>query len=870
MTSRALQRACLTLLVLLLSTLVLQAQDLRPDTLTDLAWSTEATTQRFVAVHGRRAVIMGYPEHGLEVWAYPLQLISDYQVSFENDGDTGLLAGNTLLRKVEYRPDTVIRTYVGPDFAVRETLFVPLDSRGAILGYEVEGNRNVRLRVQFLPSLNLMWPGALGGQDVRWDATLSGYVITEPLHRNIATISSPDIVDHEAVINRTISPSDLETLVLRPQIDSTGHRVASLIVAADEPGTTPGTAAGDLQRDEVALRAQAVTHYRTLVNSALSIETPDPQVNRALAWSTIALDQAWACDPTIGCGELAGFGPSRRGRRPQYAWFFAGDGLVATNAWVESGAFDRARQELDFILKYQNQDNGMIWHEISPGVPIEEWKRDYPYMYVHVDITYEFLTALARYVAASRDVAFLRTHRDSIAAAFRYCQSLIDPATALPRIPPGRESANEQDRMRDDISLSSAWISAAQAMAAMLQILGDRKQAEQALAAAESAKRSIASRDWDPGTHFWLAGHTASGEPMHTFRPGPVEILNQGIFTSEQSREILDRLTSPDFQTDWGVRNLSASSPGYDPRAYGGGSVSALGTTALAGGLWNLHWNLPALQLWEEILPWNTLDSQGHIHELLAGDLYHPEIESVPEQTWSSAGLLNATVHGLLGLSINGLEHSLGFAPHLVPQWGHIAVRHIHVNQANVDLQLTYAGNQITLEANNLGEPTTLDFQPELPLGAASVTATIAYEGSGEHRTLVNLQSTPTDSHASLQLALPAGRTRCRIQYRGGVEVLVPAPAPTIGSPSSDLHLGAVQWQGGALDIDAYVASREESTLTLQTDWHPLTSQGAEIKMTAPRTYTLQLDADPAKTTSQRTVSGYTHRTLTVRFKERP
>jgi hypothetical protein len=33
--------------------------------------------ERFIAAHGRKAIVMGYASGGLELWAYPLQLISD-------------------------------------------------------------------------------------------------------------------------------------------------------------------------------------------------------------------------------------------------------------------------------------------------------------------------------------------------------------------------------------------------------------------------------------------------------------------------------------------------------------------------------------------------------------------------------------------------------------------------------------------------------------------------------------------------------------------------------------------------------------------------------------------------------------------------
>ncbi len=84
-------------------------------------------------------------------------------------------------------------------------------------------------------------------------------------------------------------------------------------------------------------RPRRAAHYDELLASTLRIETPDHSVNQQLAWAQIALDQAWVCNHVLGCGLVAGYGPSRDARRPQYAWFFAGDGLIAIDALVNSG-----------------------------------------------------------------------------------------------------------------------------------------------------------------------------------------------------------------------------------------------------------------------------------------------------------------------------------------------------------------------------------------------------------------------------------------------------------------------------------------------------------------------------------------------------
>ena len=122
-----------------------------------------------------------------------------------------------------------------------------------------------------------------------------------------------------------------------------------------------------LEQQEAALRATSHAHVQAALDQGIQIQTPDADLNRALAWSRLALDQAWVCNQKIGCGIVAGYGPSRATRRPQYAWFFAGDGLVATEALLAEGNAERARQELAFIFQYQNRSNGMIWHDALPS-----------------------------------------------------------------------------------------------------------------------------------------------------------------------------------------------------------------------------------------------------------------------------------------------------------------------------------------------------------------------------------------------------------------------------------------------------------------------------------------------------------------------
>ena len=115
---------------------------------------------RFVAVHGRRSAILGYPENGLEIWAWPFQILSGYRIGIRSRGAATEIEGERLLRRIEYAPDAVTRIYIGPDFVLRERFFVPLDLPGAIITYKVEGRGHVDITVHFTPVLNLMWPAS--------------------------------------------------------------------------------------------------------------------------------------------------------------------------------------------------------------------------------------------------------------------------------------------------------------------------------------------------------------------------------------------------------------------------------------------------------------------------------------------------------------------------------------------------------------------------------------------------------------------------------------------------------------------------------------------------------------------------------------
>lgn len=812
------------------------AQQTNPEAFPRLTWVTNsAEPQRFVGVHGREAAIFGYPRTGLEAWAYPMQLFSGYRIGFQEAGRTSEIRGRDILRLILYRPTEVVRVYVGSDFVVRETLFVPLHKPGLMVNYEVEGRGDISICVHFDPSLNLMWPGALGGQNIEWSDAASGYVEREPLYGYSAMIASPQAIEHEEIGNPAIQFRHGVTMVLKPRPVTGGVKDAQLFSGLDMTHEAASTTVRELEKDNARFHAEARQHVRKLLQKSLQIVTPDREVNRSLAWAELALDQAWVCNPSLGCGEVAGYGPSRPDRRPQYDWFFAGDGLIAMQGMLSAGDYGRARDELDFIRKYQNPSNGMIWHELSQSAGLIDWKHKYPYMYVHVDTTFQYLASVADYVATTGDHVFVTANWKSIDTAYLYCRSLINAKSHLPQIPAGKEGQNEQMRMRDDIGLSSEWISAAEGFAKLATIAGHTKQARRAKEAANEARKAIALDGWDVAHHYWLQGHTIAGRPVFHERSRPSKILLQGVFSRRQVNEALSQLASPEFQADWGTRSLSTNSSTYNPDSYAAGSVTAAGSAAVANTFWKEHRPVTAWQIWHALLAWSTLDSEGHLHEVLAGNYFHPEVQSVPEQTWSSAEYLSSAVHGVLGVKVRAAKHELVFAPRLPAAWQNVSIAHLHVGKSVLKLEVHRDSAEMELRIENDGPPVHVEFEPEVPLGARVSKVSV----NGQVRPVAK-ESYPQEEDVQVSFPAAHGVTQCSIRYRGGVEIEPQMKQPLIGSKSRNIKVIRAELEKHELVLVAYVASEGDDGLLLKTSWRPEVETGAKIEKVAPGLYRLR------------------------------
>jgi hypothetical protein len=319
---------------------------------------------------------------------------------------------------------------------------------------------------------------------------------------------------------------------------------------------------------------------------------------------------------------------------------------------------------------------------------------------------------------------------------------------------------------------------------------------------------------------------------MTVRRSGPTAALNEHLLSSGDENEMLGALAGAAFQTDWGTRSLAADSPEYDPDSYSKGSVSALHTAEIADAFWSAHRPLQAWQIWSGLVPWFAMDSPGYMEEVLTGEVFQPQVESVPQQTWSSAGFLSAAIHGLLGAAVDAPANRLTLAPHRFPEGGPIKIDHLHAVGAVVSASFQWSGQSIEANLTNDGRPIRVTLAPEIPLGASHVVVEL-----NGRRANAAVSSWDEEQEARIEFVLPHGVTQCRFHYAGGAWIEVPRAKPQLGATSHELRVRNVSLHGMGLAITADILAGAESVVVVETPWRIAAVEGGSAKeLSADRT----------------------------------
>jgi len=690
-----------------------------------------ARPERYMEASGRRAALLGREDGSFEAWVYPLKVLHDLRLSFATPDYAEPIPGSSLASSVDVRPEASTVRYAHAAFTADVTWLVPLDETGALLLLDVSTSQPLQVVVKFRPDLKPMWPAALGGQYSSWDAAAKAYVLGEASGKHAALIGSPLGLDppEQPAHNLPDAPSQF-TIAITPETAARG--LVPIVIAASVDGLKGARASYDrlLASADAAYRASAA-HYRRLRDEMTSIDSPDDRLDLAFEWGKVALDKGFVCNPHLGCGLIAGLGPSGTSERPGFGWFFGGDAFI--NAWAMTayGDFETVRQTLDFLRKRQRAD-GKMMHELSQGAGYLRWFEDFPYGYYHADTTPLFIVAVRDYVRASGDAAFASEIWPAVKRAYEFCAAMDEDGDGLMDNTKAGLAAVETGALRrrdvlTDVYLGAVWTEAAEAAAEMAAAEGDAI-AGAAREAAAKARQSLNRRFLDDeGRRIYFAYmRDGRGQAEATVWPGFG--LWRGVFDASRPAVAgaLDDLAGAGVGADWGARMLSIDSALYGPLSYNNGAV------------WPFLSGFAALALYANGRPdaaWGYLDgtadltfieSRGYMAELFSGDRLRSIDAAVPHQLFATTGFVSTLLRGLLGLNAlpaasrggRALPDRLVLAPRLPAGWTRLDVRNLRWRGVTADVSVRKDAAGLSVTVAPKGGTLPLELRAALPPGA--------------------------------------------------------------------------------------------------------------------------------------------------------
>lgn len=706
-----------------------------------IALTGEAQGGRFLEASGREAAFLGREDGGFEAWAYPLKVLHDFDLAFGVAAYNEPIPGANLARNVVVRPESSTIRYAHAAFTVDATWFVPLEEAGGVVLLDVEASEPVTVRVRFRTDLKPMWPAGLGGQYSYWDDAAKAFVIGEGSGRHGALIGSPLGLQPptQPAHNLPDAPSEFSILVT-PEAAASG--LVPIVIAASVEGLeTARETYRKLLADTEALYRESAAHYRRLREEMVSIETPDERIGLALEWGKVALDKGFVCNPHLGCGLVAGLGPSGTTERPGFGWFFGGDAFMNMWAMTAYGDFDTVRRSLEF-LRQRQRDDGKMMHELSQGAGYIDWFGDYPYAYYHADTTPLYIAAVRDYVRISGDLDLARRLWPSVKLAYEYCVSTDEDGDGLMDNTLAGLAAVETGALRSgevltDVYLAAAWATAADAAAELALIVGDTDLGRAAADAAVKARASANERFLDDeGRQIYFAilrDGSGQAEPSVWTAWG----LWRDVFAArrEAVEGALDELAGSGIGADWGARMLSRESALYEPLSYNNGAIWPFLTGFATLALYEHGRGAAGWAYLDGTAELTFIDGRGYITELLSGDRLQPIDASVPHQLFATFGFVSGLLRGMVGLRANSLADtdgagsagSLSLRPQLPAGWEWMRLRNLRFQgtRFNFEIERTATAMEVSVHVAEAADPLALTVELALPAGAEPVDPSV-------------------------------------------------------------------------------------------------------------------------------------------------
>lgn len=678
---------------------------------------------------GPKFAILGYESGQFEAWAYPLKLVRNFEFSFLLRNSTRPKPAREIVRFIQVTPAATVLTYTYQSFTVRAIFVTSMTEPGAVILLEVDTNEPLTIIAGFLPVLQPMWPAGIGGQYASWDPQLKAYWISEPTRKNHGFIGSPAArgISYTPAHMLSDAPTEFTIAIEEPEI-AKGKFIPIILAGGKSKREEVRQVYETLAADPASVYSAARDYYRNLRQRTLRLKTPTPKLNLALEWAKISLDNLRVDNPDLGRGLVAGLGLSGTSGRPGFGWFFGTDAYLNSLSFSSLGTLDAAREALAFTQKWQRED-GKMAHELSQAASYIEWFKNYPYGYIHGDTTPYYIVAMYDYYQKSGDKEFIKQSWPSLVRAYEWCLKTDEDGDGLMdnrRAGLGALEFGSLAGIQTDVYLAAVWVRAAFSMGKLAEAVGEMRYVRRAAANFEKALSSFESSFWDEEKGHYAYAFNGQGEKVKDLTPWSAVALAWGMGSLERVAKTLERISSAEITTDWGVRILSNKSSLYDPLNYNYGAVWPFLTGYAAWALYRHHFSLQGFHLLMGNAEHFFDNALGHVTELYSGALYTWPEEAVAHQGFSASGLVLPLVRGLLGLDGDASAKQIVFEPAFPADWPEVRVENYRLGEERFNFIYRREDVRIRLEIESRpGNSFSLYFMPALSAGCRLVRASI-------------------------------------------------------------------------------------------------------------------------------------------------
>jgi len=299
-----------------------------------------------------------------------------------------------------------------------------------------------------------------------------------------------------------------------------------------------------------------------------------------------------------------------------------------------------------------------------------------------------------------------------------------------------------------------------------------------------------------------------------------------GLLDQQKASSMLDQLSSPDHETDWGMRIISDRASRYDAGGYHYGSVWPLFTGWASVGEYRYHHAFSAYSN----LRSNSLlaldGSLGHVAEVLSGDYYQPLSTNSPHQIWSAAMVISPLLRGLFGLQTNAAQHKVVLAPHVPADWTRFAIHNVRAGDATLDFAYRKTGEEIELTIESSADA-SLEFSP-----AASPRARMLGAEINGSRVPHQISKSDMDQHVVVRANISKGKNILRIRMKSDFGISYANSLPPLGSSSLGLRLISDSWSmsGDEESLEFAGAAGRRYELVVWNAGQIASVDGAEIR----------------------------------------